>query len=68
MISAKAANILLQFSTSHICEKALFPCLTNTESQETNRLLSGEETLRVPSQKFGQEFSICAEAQVSPWK
>ena len=49
-------------------KKTFSSCLTNTESQETNRLLSGEETLLVPSQKFGQEFRICAEAQVSPWK
>jgi hypothetical protein len=46
VISAKTVNILLQFSTSYLCEQA-FSCLTNIESKEENRLLSVEEELRV---------------------
>jgi hypothetical protein len=65
MISTKAKNILPQFATCHICEQAFFSCLTNAESEETNRLLSGGQILRVPSQKFGHEFSIRADAQVT---
>jgi hypothetical protein len=68
-IISNAANILLQFSAHHICEQVLFSCLTNIESKGTTRLLSGEETLRLPIQKFGQEFSISAQnLQVSHWK
>uniref|UniRef100_K7G2A6 DUF4371 domain-containing protein n=1 Tax=Pelodiscus sinensis TaxID=13735 RepID=K7G2A6_PELSI len=39
VISAKAVNILLQFSTSYLCEQAL-SCLTNIKSKERNYLLS----------------------------
>jgi hypothetical protein len=46
VISAKAVNMLLQFSTSYLCERA-FSCLTNIKSKERNRLLSVEEELRV---------------------
>jgi hypothetical protein len=46
VISAKAVNILLLFSTSYFCEQA-FSCLTNVKSKERNRLLSVEEELRV---------------------
>jgi hypothetical protein len=44
VISAKAVNILLQFSTSYLCEQAS-SCLTNFKSKERNRLLSVEEEL-----------------------
>jgi hypothetical protein len=46
VISAKAVNILLQFSTSYLCEQA-FLCLTNIKSKERNHLLFVEEELRV---------------------
>jgi hypothetical protein len=46
VISAKAVNILLQFSASYLCEQA-FSCLTNIRSKERNRLLSVEEELSV---------------------
>jgi hypothetical protein len=46
VISAKAVNILLQFSASYRCEQA-FSCLTDIGSKERNHLLSVEEELRV---------------------
>jgi hypothetical protein len=46
VISAKAVTILLQFSSSYLCEQA-FSCLTNIESKERNRLLFVKEDLRV---------------------
>jgi hypothetical protein len=46
VISAKAVNILLQFSTSYLCKQA-FSCLTNIKSKEINRLLFVKEELRV---------------------
>jgi hypothetical protein len=46
VISPKAVKILLQFSTSYLCEQA-FSCLTNIKSKERNRLLSVEGGLRV---------------------
>jgi hypothetical protein len=46
VISAKAMNILLKFSTSYLCEQA-FSCLTNINRKEKNRLLSFEKELRV---------------------
>jgi hypothetical protein len=44
VISAKAVNILLQFSTSYLYEQA-FSCLTNIKSKERNCLLFVEEEL-----------------------
>jgi hypothetical protein len=46
MISAKAVKILLQFSTSRLCEQS-FSRLTDIRSKDRNRLLSVEEELRV---------------------
>jgi hypothetical protein len=46
VISVKAVNISLQFSTSYLCEQA-FSCLTNIKSKERNRLLFVEEEFRV---------------------
>ena len=46
VISAKALDILLQFSTSYLCEQG-FSCLTTVKSKSRNRLLSVEEELRV---------------------
>jgi hypothetical protein len=44
--SSKAVKILLQFSTSYLCEQA-FSCLTNIKSKDRNRPLSVEEELRI---------------------
>jgi hypothetical protein len=46
VISTKAVNIFLQFSTSYLCEQA-FSCLTNIKSKERNRLLPVEEEMQV---------------------
>jgi hypothetical protein len=46
VFSAKAVKILLQFSTSYLCEQA-FSCLTNIKTKYRNRLLSVEEELLV---------------------
>ncbi|XP_064101041.1 protein FAM200A-like [Macrobrachium nipponense] len=46
VISAKALDILFQFSTSYLCEQG-FSCLSTVKSKSRNRLLSVEEDLRV---------------------
>ncbi len=46
VISVKALDLLLQFSTSYLCEQA-FSCLTVIKSKSRNRLLSVEEELRL---------------------
>ncbi len=46
VISLKALDVLLQFSTSYLCEQA-FSCLTISKAMSRNRLLSVEEELRV---------------------
>lgn len=45
-IYRKALNVLLQFSTSYMCEQA-FSCLTSIKNKERNRLLSVEDEIRV---------------------
>ncbi len=59
VISVKALDVLLQFSTFYLCEQA-FSCLTIINSKSRNRLLSVEEELSV-CQKFGHEFHRYAE-------
>ncbi len=44
VISVRALDVLLQFSTSYLCEQA-FSCLTIIKSKSRNRLLSVEEEL-----------------------
>ncbi|XP_068223744.1 protein FAM200A-like [Palaemon carinicauda] len=46
VVSAKALDILLQSSTSYLCEQG-FSCLTTVKSISRNQLLSVEEELRV---------------------
>ena len=62
-ISDRAINILLQFSTSYLCEQA-FSCLTNIKSKSRNRLLSVEEELRVCLSKIRPAIhDLCKEKQ-----
>ena len=56
VISVKALNVLLQFSTSYLCEQA-FSCLTIIKSKLRNRLLSVEEELRVCLSKIRPRIS-----------
>ena len=56
VISVKALNVLLQFSTSYLCEQA-FSCLTIIKSKSRNRLLSVEEELRVCLSKIRPRIS-----------
>ena len=56
VISVKALNVLLQFSTSYLCEQA-FSCLTIIKSKSRNRLLSVEEKLRVCLSKIRPRIS-----------
>jgi hypothetical protein len=60
VISEKAINILLQFSTSYICEQA-FSCVTNIKSKERNHLLSVEVELQVCLSKIWPRLQICSE-------
>jgi len=46
MIAKKALNILLQFSTSYLCEYG-FSALTNIKSKKRSKLLNVEENMRV---------------------
>ena len=46
LVTAKVLSMLLQFSTSYLCEQA-FSCLTNIKSKSRNRLPSVGEELRV---------------------
>lgn len=63
VISVKALNVLLQFSTSYLCEQA-FSCLTIIKSKSRNRILSVEEELRVCLSKIRPRISqICSEKQ-----
>ncbi len=63
VISVKALYVLLQFSTSYLCEQT-FSCLTVTKSKSRNRLLSVEEELRVCLSKVRPRISqICKEKQ-----
>ena len=63
VISVKAVNVLLQFSTSYLCEQA-FSCLTVIKSKSRNRILSLEEELRVCLSKIQPKISqICKEKQ-----
>ena len=63
VISVKALDVLLQFSTSYLCEQA-FSCLTIIKSKSRNRLLSVEEELRVCLSKIRPRISqICKEKQ-----
>nr|XP_006124427.1 creatine kinase S-type, mitochondrial [Pelodiscus sinensis] len=66
VISAKAVNILLQFSTSYLCEQA-FSCLTNIKSKESNHLLSEEGLLVCLSKIQPRIQHLCKkkQAQVS---
>jgi hypothetical protein len=48
---------MLQFSTSYFCEQALL--YLTIKSTERNRLLSGEEELRICLLKFSQVFNLC---------
>ncbi len=62
-ISVKALDVLLQFSTSYLCEQA-FSCLTVIKSKSRNRLLSVEEELRVCLSKVRPRISqMCKEKQ-----
>jgi hypothetical protein len=68
VISAKAVKILLQFSTSCLCEQA-FSCLTNIKIKDRNRLLSVVEELRVCLSKIRPRIQhLCKkkQTQVSP--
>lgn len=63
VVSAKALVILLQFSTSYLCEQA-FSCLTTIKSKSRNRLLSVEEELRVCLSKIRPRIpQLCKEKQ-----
>jgi hypothetical protein len=67
VISAKAVKILLQFSTSYLCEQA-FPCLTDIKGKHRNCLLSVKEELQVCLSKIWpriQHLYKKKEAQVS---
>ena len=64
LIAAKVLSILLQFSTSYLCEQA-FSCHTNIKSKTRNRLLSIEEELRVCLSKIRQGIKeLCKGKQV----
>ncbi|XP_068115889.1 zinc finger BED domain-containing protein 5-like [Hyperolius riggenbachi] len=66
-IHTKAVNILLQFSTSYMCEQA-FSCLTCIKSKARNRLLSVEDEMRVCISKVRPRIdALCKnkQAQVS---
>jgi hypothetical protein len=66
-ISAKAMKILLQFSTSHLCDQA-FSCLINIEIKDRNCLLSVKEELQVCLSKIHPTIQhLCRkkQAQVS---
>ncbi|XP_075454709.1 zinc finger BED domain-containing protein 5-like [Ascaphus truei] len=56
-ISQKAINILLQFSTSYLCEHA-FSCLTNIKTKPRPRLLPVEEELRVCVSKLRPRIKL----------
>ncbi len=56
VISVKALDVLLQFSTSYLYEQA-FSCLTVIKSKSRNSLLSVEEELRVCLSKFRLRIS-----------
>ncbi len=63
LVAAKVLSILLQFSTSYLCEQA-FSCLTNIKSKSRNRLLSVEEELRVCLSKIRPGIEeLCKEKQ-----
>lgn len=66
LISTKAVNILLQFSTSYLSEQA-FSCLNHIKSKSRNCLLSVEEEMRVSLSKIRpniQELTKKKQAQV----
>ena len=66
-IHRKASKILLQFSTSYMCEQA-FSCLTSIKSKDRNRLLSVENEIRVCLSKVRPQIKyLCnkRQAQVS---
>jgi len=48
---------LFQFSASYLYEQALL--YVTIKSTERNRLLSGEEELRICLLKFSQVFNVC---------
>lgn len=54
-IHRKAMNILLQFSTSYMCEQA-FSCLRSIKTKDRNRLLSVEDEIRVCISKIRPRF------------
>jgi hypothetical protein len=62
-VSEKALNILLQFSTSYMCEQA-FSCITTMKSKDRNRLLSLEDELRVCLSKIRPRIKqLCKKKQ-----
>ena len=66
-IHRKASKILLQFSTSYMCEQA-FSCLTSIKSKDRNCLLSVENEIRVCLSKVRPRIKyLCnkRQAQVS---
>jgi hypothetical protein len=63
VISAKAVKILLQLSTSYLCEQA-FSCLTNIKSKDRNLLPSVEEELRARLSKIRPRIQhLCKKKQ-----
>jgi hypothetical protein len=58
-----AINILLQCSTSYLCEQA-FSCLTSIKSKDRNRLISVEDELRVCLSKVQPRIKyLCSKKQ-----
>jgi hypothetical protein len=55
-IHKENVKLLLQFSTSHVCEQD-FSCLTNIKSKDRNRLISVEDELRVCLFKYSLPFA-----------
>ena len=69
-IYRKAINILLQFSTSNMCEQ-VFSYLTSIKSKDRGRLLSVENEIRVCLFNVRPRITyLCSkrEAQVAYWK